>query len=525
MIIAFSALTTACGGGTDGPPTSPPPGPSSGTLIVVLERSDGWPAPDVHVEVSPLGRSATSDAGGEARFENVPAGEYEVRVIDLDAEPVERAIDFQPPGAPIRLTLPALPAGIRVVWDDRVVPWGDPARLRSRVGGADPAAVVWTSLDDGYLDQPVELARGPSAPVYALRPGTATVEARATAPDGTVLRATVEVEVQYRQAWNVTLAAEVGFPGRTADVWVDGDVALVARAEAGGVSIVALDGTPREVGRFEAPGATTLDVKGKDGIAYVAHDEAPGRGGISIVDLADPARPVLLAEIPKDEAPRVHNAWVEGDRLYATALGGFRAWDVSDPARPRVAASVSVPGTPHDIHVRDGFAYAALMRSGGVGAAGARLMVARADELVPLVFRSWTGAVVHSSWLSADGRYLYVADEAPNAPIRIFDVSDPAAPLEVGRYQPRLGAIPHNFQVRDERIALLAHYEHGVEVVDVSEPTAPRLIGFYDTRSGPDDVGEGSDIHGAWGVHWAADGRIVVGDIDRGLLVLRYVGP
>lgn len=514
-------LLAACGG--DGSPTGPGPDPSDATLTVTLERADGWPAPDV--EVSALGVTLRTDADGVARFEDVPEGEHVVRALDLDAEPVERTVAVESPATSVRLVLPALPAGIRIVWDDRSVPWGESARLRSRVGGASPNAVAWVSLDDAYLDEPAVFDRGATASIAALKPGTTTVEARVVGPNRTAYSATVDVRVAYRPAWNVALVGEVAFPPRTADVWVDGDRALVARHQHGGISIVALDGTPREVGRFETPGATTLDVKGRDGVAYVAHDERDAGGGISVVDVSDPARPLPLAEIPGEEAPSVHNLWLDGDRLYAAGAGGFRVWDVSDPARPRLEAETSVPGTPHDVHVRDGFAYAALLRSGGVGAAGSRLMVATAADLTPIVFRSWPGAVVHSSWLSADGDHLYVADEAPNAPIRIFDVSDPAAPLEVGRYRPRLGAIPHQFQVRDGSIAIVAHYEHGVEVVDVSDPTEPRLVGFYDTRTGEDDVGEGSDIHGAWGVHWTGDGRIVVGDIDRGLIVLRYTGP
>lgn len=521
-----AAALAACGGGggSGGPPTAP--GPTSGELLVVLDRADGWPAPDVIVQILPLGRTATTDEAGEARFEDVPAGEYVVRATDLEGEPVERAVSFDPPAATVTLTLPALPAGIRIEWSGAVVDWGDPSRLRSRVGGADPAAVTWVSLDDAYLGEPVEMGRGPTTPVAPLRPGTTRVEARVVAPDGTVHRDVVEVEVRYRMAWNVALVGEVSYPPRSADVWVVGDVALLARRTAGGVAIVSLDGTVREVGRYEAPGSTTVDVKGAGRVAYVGHDEAveaAGRGAITVLDVSDPSAPAVLAEIPPEEAPSSHNLWLEGDRLYAAALG-FRYWDVSDPSAPRLLGERRVPGSPHDVHVRDGFAYAALQPSGGVNAAGGRLMFAR-DDLFPLAFEGWPGARTHSSWLHEDGVHLYVADEVPNAPIRIYDVSVPDAPREVARYRPRLGATPHNFQVMDERIALLSHYEHGIEVVDVSDPIEPRLIGFYDTRAGADDVDEGSGIHGAFGVHWSESGTIAVGDIDRGLIALRYTGP
>jgi len=128
---------------------------------------------------------------------------------------------------------------------------------------------------------------------------------------------------------------------------------------------------------------------------------------------------------------------------------------------------------------------------------------------------------------------LRCADEIVNAPLRIYDVSDPADPVLVSTFRPRLGAVPHNFQVRDGGLAFLSHYRHGMEVIDVSDPQNPRTVGFYDTHPGADEPVEGAlapaheetEFEGAWGVHWTADGRIVVSDMNRGVFVLRYTGP
>jgi hypothetical protein len=366
----------------------------------------------------------------------------------------------------------------------------------------------------------------------------------------------VEVVVRYRPSWNVVLEGTVPYADETVgDVWVTGDLALVARRTAGGISVVDLEEI-REIGRFTAPGLFTQDVKAAGSIAFVSHEGPEYPDAVTILDLADPARPRIIARIPRSQTPTAHNLWIDGSTLYVAApfeTRAIHAWDVSDPAAPRHLRTLnSTDGSAHDIHARDGIVYGSFLPIGG--AIGELVIASAAPTLAPSSFTTYTGAFTHSSWLAADGRHLFVADEVVNAPIRIFDVSDPAAPVLVGRYQPRLGTVPHNFQVRDGRFAYLAHYKHGVEVVDVSDPTAPRLVGFYDTKPGADaDAGPGPTgqavasavaltrdlcerhclanaramatlFAGAWGVHWTPDGRIVVSDMNRGLFVLRHTG-
>lgn len=434
------------------------------------------------------------------------------------------------------------PGAITISWPGGTVDWGAPAPLTAAFEGGSADDVVWRSLDDAYGELPVILGRGPSITSAALRPGTTRVEAVLLAEGVPIARDTVQVSVRYRESWNMELEAELLYPsGSVADVWVEGGMAYVARRGAGGISIVSLEGGATEVGRFAPPGLFTQDVMVVDSLAYVSHEPVFGFDeypfSVTMVDVSEPASPVVIGGVPVAVAPSAHNLWVDGDLLtLAAAQTDFSLFDVSDPAVPRFLSRIDPdPATAHDIHVRNGLLFGSSM--GFDGNRGQLLVASLANPANPTVLSEIVFdpfAFTHSSWLSPDGRHLYVAEENVNAPIRIFDVSSPGEPRFEGAYQPRLGTIPHHFQLRDANIAVLSHYKHGVEVVDVSDPTRPRLVGFYDTHPGADEELDalqtahdaGQDVfQGAWGVHWTDDGRIVASDMNRGLFVFRFTGP
>jgi choice-of-anchor B domain-containing protein len=429
-----------------------------------------------------------------------------------------------------------VPAGdLAIVWDGRTVDWGADEILRAEIDG-QPVAVEWRSLSDHYLGQTVVLGRGPEVTTAALRPGTNNVEARIDSGGTVTKRDTVEVTVEYRQSWKVELQGMIPYAdGTVGDVWVVDENAFVARRHAGGISIVDL-AAMREIGRFTADGLFTQDVKAAGDIVYVSNETNEYPFAVTFLDVSDPTSPRVVGGVPTAAVGVAHNLWIDGPllALASQVTGAIHLYDVSDLTAPVSLSTLKSNGTAHDIHMRNGLLFGSYMRVSLLLAS----IVQPANPVV-LAQTAYPDAVLtHSSWLAADGRTLYVADEVVNAPIRIFDVSDPAAPALLGTYQPRLGTIPHNFQVRDGRFAYLAHYKHGVEVLDVSDPVRPRLVGFYDTHPGMVDDGEsaatgslspshekeGQRFDGAWGVHWTDDGRIVVSDMSRGLFVFRYTG-
>jgi hypothetical protein len=523
LLLAAVPVLACSGSGTSGPPNT-----ESGTLVVIVSAQDGAAVVGADVRVSPGNRSQRTDDEGRARFAELTAGSYVVTVEVSGSLPVEQSIQLRPPSSELRVTLGGV---LRIEGDGLEVDWGAPESLRAVLTSGTTGEILWISTRDLHLDQPVELGRGASVPTTPLRPGATVVEARLVQAGQTVATARATVHVRYRESWNVDRLGLVSYPDRTVgDVWLSGRHALVARRGAGGISIVDVD-QMTEVGRFSLPGTFTQDVHAVGTRAF-AGDEGVHPHAATIIDISDPTAPRELGGVPDATTPSSHTVWAEGSTLYVASPPSrlIHVWDVSDPAAPRRLSTVaaSTRGVAHDMYVRNGVLYGAYM---GLGGGIAELVVASVTDPANPVIRAQVtypnAFLTHSTWLSADGRYLYVADEVVNAPIRIFDVQNPSNPVLVGTYQPRLGTVPHHFQVQDSRIAYLADYKNGVEVVDVSDPVRPRLIGFYDTHVGAatdGDVASGiSDpFQGAWGVHWTDDGRIVVSDMNRGLFVLSF---
>ena len=436
------------------------------------------------------------------------------------------------------------PSGVlAIVWDGRAVDWGADEILRAEIDG-EPAEVEWRSLSDQYLGQPVELGRGAETTTAPLRPGTTIVEARIFSGSTVAARDTAQVTVRYRESWNMAIEGMVAYAEESVgDVWVSNGHAFVARRHAGGISIVDLNGGIREVGRFTAPNMFTQDLVVEDGVAYITNETNNYPFSVTALDVTDPSDPRVLGGVPTADTGVAHTVWVDGSllALASQVTDAIHLYDVSDPSGPVALSTIhALNATAHDIHVRGGLLFGSYM--GLHGDQEAELVVAGvADPMHPAVMARvhYPDAVLtHSSWLTGDGRILYVTDEIVNAPIRIFDVSDVARPVLVATYQPRLGTIPHHFHVRDGRFAYLSHYKHGVEVVDVSDPLRPRLVGFYDTHPGaaadveaswpgslsPSHEKEGFLYEGVWGVDWTPDGRIVASDMNRGLFDFRYTG-
>jgi hypothetical protein len=177
----------------------------------------------------------------------------------------------------------------------------------------------------------------------------------------------------------------------------------------------------RQVAALEMPSMTeNLTIRGK--LAYVANHVA----GLTVVDVADPARPsivsnfnpridcdglalwkdyavlyghwesrLVLVDVADPAKPRQTGVYqhdkgsfnqgevtVDGDFAYCTSNNGLVIVNIADPAGPKLVRTVNVKGGIRDVAVKDGYVFVAAGKDG----------------------------------------------------VRVFDVSDTAHPAEVGRY-------------------------------------------------------------------------------------------
>ena len=244
--------------------------------------------------------------------------------------------------------------------------------------------------------------------------------------------------------------------------------------------------------------------------------------GLSVYDIADPARPRRIGFMPVDGGG-IHRIWYVGGRwAYVSALlDGFTDYifmtvDLADPAHPREAGRVWLPGmntaageTPnwaadrryglHHAIVSGNTAYGAWRDAGLV-------MIDVADPERPMLklHHNWSppfNGGTHNC-LPLPGRdLLVVLDEAVLddyadgfKPIWIFDIRDPAKPISISTFpEPRdrdyrhkgghFG--PHNIYENrpdcfvSEQLIFATMQNAGLRIYDIANPFRPEEIAAF----------------------------------------------
>ena len=145
-----------------------------------------------------------------------------------------------------------------------------------------------------------------------------------------------------------------------------------------------------------------------------------------------------------------------------------------------------------------------------------------------------SGVYAHSNWLSDDSQYMYSFEEFNIEDINVFDVSDPANPVNVETFQwsgDATGNSPvHNGQVKGDLLHV-AYYEAGYRVFDISDPANPVEAGMYETWRDPDGDGTFNKSitgieNGAWNVYTdLPSGDVLVSDTQSGLFIFQITSP
>lgn len=293
---------------------------------------------------------------------------------------------------------------------------------------------------------------------------------------------------------------------------------LLALAAAG----AALAATERREARgFEVLGHVdphdtyVADVWGHGSFAYLSSHRGRSAclsSGVRVYSLANPRRPLLVSRFADGaSAPELRRTWTEKTIVKR----------VSTPALTGDLAVTSVQACAPDSGDFQGFALYDVTRP----ARPRRLALVRTDP---------RGS--HEIWLQAVGRraYVYTAIIASehrssrngrpgDADFRIFDVSDPERPRQVGEWGAwkALGILP--FRDPRERLngnfvhsaitnaagtrAYLSYWNLGTVVLDISNPAAPRYLGRTDKAGAA-----GDSAHSAW---LGRGGRLLVETHER----------
>jgi hypothetical protein len=226
----------------------------------------------------------------------------------------------------------------------------------------------------------------------------------------------------------------------------------------------------------DARTVNSVNIRADGALAALTHEGSlDGLNGVTLLNLADPLHPAVIARFTEGLETGVHNVWLEDDFLYAVADGGgrgLRIIDIADPARPATAAAfVAETSFLHDVLVRDGLAFLSHWDAGliildvGNGIAGGSPQ--RPVEVSRILTE---GGQTHNAWYWPGTGYVFVGEEDFETPGRmhVVDVRDLRSPREVATFSVP-GETPHDFWLDEERgILYAAWYTAGLLAIDVT---------------------------------------------------------
>ena len=276
---------------------------------------------------------------------------------------------------------------------------------------------------------------------------------------------------------------------------------------------------------------TWREIKTFGTYAYISSDDfAPNK--FLIVDMQYLPDSVHIVHNSTPIFERGHTLWIDKSNLYVgstTYTSGFSSMNVYSLATPSVPTLVrelrqdySFINHVHDMYVRNDTVFASC------GTQGLYIFKLLSNNTFTLL-GSFTGyqsaGYNHSSFLTANGKYLVFCDEVPSAlPFHIADVQNLGNIQMKSSTKAYPNTTPHNPYLIGNDKAIMSCYQDGLLIYNIANPSAPVLTGYFDTHpQGGGNVGNyfGSDYRGNWGAHpWLPSGLIVANDMQNGVFIL-----
>lgn len=290
--------------------------------------------------------------------------------------------------------------------------------------------------------------------------------------------------------------------------------------------------------------------------------------GIVMVGIEDPANPVFEDWVsqPAIGPHSVGSQLVDGALYATTSVTNFGQeisyYTIFEIVGPKLVPSsvIQAPGHPGIPFVNwaNGHTDIFLQKHPATGQLLAHLanwdgyyIVDLSIPAVPRVVSSWFDAgSVHTTYpfpaLVGDKQYVivgqevneYEIDDQPSGWIYILDVTDPAAPTEVGRWtlpvkfpwkneeelDGGLTFSPHYVAILDQTL-FVSNYHGGLWAVDISDPTTPTAIGIFVPENESSAPFDGAETYGPSIEDVVADpasGVLTTWDGAGGVYLLRF---
>lgn len=324
---------------------------------------------------------------------------------------------------------------------------------------------------------------------------------------------------------NVTLRSHLPFSVALSNIggYVDSsgnEYALVGTYN--GLSIVDVTDPANPVIKFNIPGTNSdwREVKTWQNYAYVTTEGCCN--GLQILNLG-----YLPDSVPmkyykgngavNNQLNTIHALHIDAGYAYIYGSSAFNGaaviLDLSNPWSPNYVGHS--PGTYiHDGYVRNDTLYGCHIYDGYFSV----IDVTNKANPVTITTQNTPNLFTHNSWLNDAGNVLFTTDEVSDSYLASYDISDLNNITELNRIQltPGSGSIVHNTHTIND-YEVVSWYKDGIAIVDASHPDNMIVTGSYDTYA----QGSGDGFNGCWGVYpYLPSGNLVVSDIDNGLYVL-----
>lgn len=219
------------------------------------------------------------------------------------------------------------------------------------------------------------------------------------------------------------------------------------------------------------------DVEIRGDLAYCAMS-----AGLMVYDISDLSQPTEVTKFFIEEEWGAFSALaIKDDLIYAVGTGGdLYIFDISTPTAPQLLVQSEVPAICYDIQIRNNYAYIlGTHRDGGYYYGGTVLIydLSNSTSPTPVGMTDHFGNV-YSMDLSGDYAYLGGRED-----MYIIDISDPANALTVGSIH--FDAVPdksskiYDVCVEDGVAYVALKHQEALAIVDVSNPAAPAELGRY----------------------------------------------
>jgi hypothetical protein len=309
--------------------------------------------------------------------------------------------------------------------------------------------------------------------------------------------------------------------GHVINVSVEDDTAYIATRDRGLIIVdVSAPRTPVILGTHATSFGDTLRTRSlhvKGGIAYVLTGSTGSAGGVHLVNVSDPAHPVILSAVgSRSSSESVNGFDVKGQYLYLARNTGLAIFDISTPSAPQLVGTytqsslygidveqdrayvnnavgnmdiidVSVPSSPQllGIHQLPTIEWQPLV----VGSVAYIVMRETGVQLVD-VSDPTNPTMLHGGYRLAEvraaqivGSRAYLATGLNG--LQVLDISTPAQPQPLFRAQDSWSS--YAVHVAGNRVFSAGYdtsyrYKSGVQIFDISDPAQLQILGTADVH-------------------------------------------